>query len=727
MDRLPLVFVLHCHQPVGNLDDVFSRAVDMCYAPLLEALRAHPGVRMGLHFSGCLLEWLEDRRPGLLDRLSELARREQVELLGGGFYEPLLPLIPEDDARGQLALMNDHLARRFGKKPRGAWLGERLWSPELARLLARAGLEYTLVDDIHFPAAAAPGESARGTFVTEHQGRSLSLIPIARELRQAIPFQPVPEVLRLLQEAARGDGGCLCYADDGEKFGLWPGTHEWVFGKGWLDEFFAALQSSASVEMLTPSACLERFPPRRRVYPLPGGHEELLSGSLPAPERERLEKLRRKLEGAGLWAEVQPWLRSGRMEDFFVKYPEANHLHKKMLHVSRKLKRALADGMAPDRVEPARRALYRAQCGCVYWHGWFGGLYLPHLRDRAYRELVGAEDILDRASQGSGEWIAFEPLDFDGDGREELVAENAALSLVLDPPRGGTLAELDFRPARLNLTHLVSRHPESYHALPEAGADEDDPEGERALFLRFRPDRFLRRCLCDRFPQPESSLEEMLRGTYVEEGDFGDGEFETRQAGIDEAGDCSFSATLSRTGRLLQAGAERRLRLEKQIVLPMDRAEIEVRYRLQNLDSQPLSLLFAPEFCLRLPGAGQDGCRIETGALSGPGPRLRGAGDLPAAEALEIFDERENVRLRFEFQPAAPVWHHPVETITRTESGLGPITQGHALLPRFRMHLEPGGEARVALRLSIASGESEAVVPWTDGASPPHPESEPSR
>ncbi len=717
MDRLPLVLVIHCHQPVGNLDEVFSRAVDLCYAPFLDAVEAHPGVRLGLHFSGSLLEWLEQNRPGLLERLAALAGREQIELLGGGFYEPLLPLIPEEDAQGQLMLMREYLSSRFGRAPHGAWLGERLWSPELARNLARAQLQYTLVDDIHFPPPPAGKTHARGTFVTEHQGRALAVLPIARELRNHIPFQPVAEVTRLLQEAAREGSECLCYADDGEKFGLWPGTHEWVFGKGWLEEFFAALETSEFIETLTPSACLERFPPRQRVYLAAGGHEDLLFWSLPLPTRERLEALRQKLEPAGLWQEVRPWLGSGRVMDFFVKYPEANHLHKKMLHVSRKLRQAQAEGISAERLAPARRALYRGQCGCACWHGWFGGLYLPHLRDRLYRELLTAEDILDRQIQGADEWISFEPRDFDGDGQDELIAENAALSLVLDPSRGGTLAELDFRPARLNLTHVVSRHPEFYHRLPEAAADTDDPDGERALFERFRPDRFLRRCLVDRFPAAGTTLEEILRGTYREEGDFGDGRFEISQAGIDEAGDCSFAATFNRTGHLRRPDGAHALSLEKTVRLPLDQAEIEVRYRLTNPGAEALALCFAPEFCLRLPGIDRELCWLESPGMAGPGPRLRGAGELPPSDGLELVDESENLRLRFSFSPAASVWHHPVETITRTESGLSLINQGHALLMRFALELPPGGEALLQIRLHLASIEAEAVVPLSEAAS----------
>ena len=51
--------VLHCHQPVGNFDHVFKKALEKCYLPVLNLLDAHPNVKVGLHFSGPLLEWME--------------------------------------------------------------------------------------------------------------------------------------------------------------------------------------------------------------------------------------------------------------------------------------------------------------------------------------------------------------------------------------------------------------------------------------------------------------------------------------------------------------------------------------------------------------------------------------------------------------------------------------------------------------------------------------------
>ena len=102
-----LIMVIHCHQPVGNFDHVFDMAHDKCYRPLLDLIEAFPEVKVGLHFSGPLLEWLEKRRPGTLELMAGLVARGQVEPPSGGFFEPLLASIPVRDAKRQLLMMND--------------------------------------------------------------------------------------------------------------------------------------------------------------------------------------------------------------------------------------------------------------------------------------------------------------------------------------------------------------------------------------------------------------------------------------------------------------------------------------------------------------------------------------------------------------------------------------------------------------------------------------------
>ena len=92
-----LVLLIHAHQPCGNFESVFEKAYDSCYLPFLELLEKHPVVHVGLHYSGPLLTWIAENRPDYFPLVRKLADRGQVEMVGGGFYEPILVSIPPKD------------------------------------------------------------------------------------------------------------------------------------------------------------------------------------------------------------------------------------------------------------------------------------------------------------------------------------------------------------------------------------------------------------------------------------------------------------------------------------------------------------------------------------------------------------------------------------------------------------------------------------------------------
>ena len=75
-----------------------------------------------------------------------------------------------------------------------------------------------------------------------------------------------------------------------------------------------------------------------------------------------------------------------------------------------------------------RRAIGRAQCNDAYWHGVFGGLYLPHLRDAIWRNLAEAE-----AALRHGEGLAYDVLDLDGDGDDEVWIHSPVFSALVSP------------------------------------------------------------------------------------------------------------------------------------------------------------------------------------------------------------------------------------------------------------------------------------------------------
>src|SRR5215217_7525277 len=241
-----LLWAVHNHQPVGNFDFIFERAFDRAYNPFLEVVERHPGIKVSMHFTGILIDWLEANRPEYLRAVRALVKAGRVEVLGGGYYEPILPMLTEADRVGQITKLSDRVEALFGQRPRGMWLAERVWEPSLVSSIADSGIEYVVLDGSHFKMVGKTDEELDGYFETEDQGRSLKLLPIHDVVRDYIPFRPVEDVVRSLRELDDRAGGGrvqVVFGDDGEKFGDWPDTYETVYTHGWLDRFFSALEA----------------------------------------------------------------------------------------------------------------------------------------------------------------------------------------------------------------------------------------------------------------------------------------------------------------------------------------------------------------------------------------------------------------------------------------------------------------------------------------------------
>ena len=203
-NQIRLILALHNHQPIGNFEHVFQRAYEDSYLPFLEVFSRYPSLRIALHTSGSLMEWLVARHGEYVDRLAQLAGEGRIEVLGGPFYEPILAMIPARDRIGQIRAYSRWLQNRLGTAVRGMWIPERVWEQALARDLADAGIEYTILDDFHFKMAGLTEGELTGHLLTEDEGRLMSVFPGSERLRYLIPFGAPRADDRVPGEGLRG-------------------------------------------------------------------------------------------------------------------------------------------------------------------------------------------------------------------------------------------------------------------------------------------------------------------------------------------------------------------------------------------------------------------------------------------------------------------------------------------------------------------------------------------
>jgi len=458
MKPLYFIFALHNHQPVGNFDHVFEEAYQKAYLPFLNQFEKTSKIKICLHTSGPLWDWLQDNHPDYGKRLERLVKKGRIEVLSGGYYEPLLSLIRDEDSIGQLKLMNAALEKQFRVKPKGFWLTERVWEPSFPTISAASGLTYTVLDDTHFQMAGLKKEEIFDYFVTENKGDLLTVFPINKQLRYFIPFHPIEEIRNLFKEFHDQGMNCVVLADDGEKFGMWPGTQRSVYEEKWLEHFFSFLEESSDwLKTATFSEALETLPSRGRVYLPTASYEEMMEWALPSEQQLSYRKFQKELEEKKV-NDGKAFVKGGFFRNFFAKYSESNQMQNKQLFVSKKV-----SGLQNAKLKSqASKELYQGECNCPYWHGVFGGLYLHHLRNSTYQHLITAEALADQRTTGKFKEKLF-ATDFNCDGKDEWIVETKNLSLVLAPHGGGSLLEWDDLKSKRNVLDTMTRRFEPYH------------------------------------------------------------------------------------------------------------------------------------------------------------------------------------------------------------------------------------------------------------------------
>jgi hypothetical protein len=457
-----LLFGVHAHQPVGNFPAVLEDAHRRCYRPFLHTVHGFPEFRFAAHFSGWLLDWLLEKFPEDMHLLRQMVERGQMELFGAGDTEPVLAAIPARDRVGQVRALSEKLKHKLGAVPRGAWLTERVWEATVVPALADAGIEYVTVDDYHFLCTGRRMEELTGYFTTEEDGRRLDLFPISEALRYRLPFSPAAEAVRYLERLAEAGGPgqpAAIYFDDIEKFGIWPETYEWVYERGWLVDFIQGVLASPVIRPMRFDEYRQRERTRGIIYVPTTSYIEMNEWTLPAPAANHYAWLVERAKAEGRFDVDKPFLRGGIWKNFFSRYPESNWMHKRMLELSRRL------AALPGRHEEMRRLLYQAQANDAYWHGLFGGLYLPHLRRAVYSAMVRLEALLDRAAPRP----PVEVKDLDLDGVDELFLHDETLQAVVKLDGSASVCELVAYPLGHNFGDTLARRVEHYYRKISAG------------------------------------------------------------------------------------------------------------------------------------------------------------------------------------------------------------------------------------------------------------------
>ena len=665
-DKTTLLFGIHMHQPVDNFDEAVAGAVEKCYAPFFAVMRRYPAFRFAVHCSGWLLEKIRRDYPDCYADMEAVTQAGSVEWVTAGYYEPILSAIPSADRVGQIRRLSETIGRRFDQRPRGLWLTERVWEAGLIPDLAEAGIAYTVVDDYHFLAAGFDAQQLDGYYRTEEGGVPMALFPISKPLRYALPFEPVNKALDAIRAARHREGGAAILFDDAEKFGLWPETHEWVYEKGWLEAFVEAVLEDPAIETCHFGAYLDRERALGVAYLPNVSYYEMGEWSLKAEDALALKRMREAMGREAFEREGIKFLKGGIWKNFFVKYTESNRLHKRMLE---------AAAQRPPRNLRYREALYALQTNDVFWHGVFGGLYLPNLRDNAYRYLAECENLRYKARE------ALEVADVDLDGYEEAKAVRREAIWRFESRWGGQLTEWLDRRERWNFQNTLTRRREAYHERilnpPKAppSTPQETEEGiatihtartevsdaiRRALHFDWYP----KHSFIDHISDDSLTLETLRECRFWEYGDFANQPFEMETTAEEirfrREGGIYFDESWPTT-------------LQKRY-LP---GENRLAYTIELESGSPHAYRYALEFNLHF--ADPEAVRLEGHAI-GEGLELSHLG------SFTLVDPFTGRTIRFRADHRFTLMAVPLRTVSQSEEGFELMTQGVTLMAVFLFH-----------------------------------------
>jgi 4-alpha-glucanotransferase len=700
---IQLCLVLHNHQPIGNFDGVFEQAYQDSYLPFLDVFEPYENLRISLHTSGPLMLWLHERKPEYMMRLKALVAADRVEIVGGPFYESILTMLPSRDRIGQIQRYTTWLEERFETNVRGMWVPERVWESSLTSDLADAGMQYTVLDDFHFKAAGCAQEELFGYYATEDNGRLLRVFPGSEKLRYLIPFAPVADMIEFAKQTAQQHpGAILVFGDDGEKFGTWPDTKVHVYENGWLRDFLNALNDNRQwLQTARLADVVQQNPPVGKVYLPDCSYREMTEWALPVTQQEVFEESVHAIEHEPIWDKLRRFVRGGSWRNFKVKYIEANEMYCRMLDVSERLEKARQDFPNHELLELAEDHLYRGQCNCTYWHGAFGGIYLPHLRNAVFKELIEADNLLDAVAGRTSDYVDGQSQDFNLDFEPEVRMSNSQLIGWVAPAQGGMLYELDVRGLGHNLLANIRRRPESYHRKVLKGASASSEKvasiHDRVVFKqagldqRLQYDKYTRKSMQDHFFDESVTLEALIAGHAQERGDFLQSPYQAKL----RRGAGKVQIFMQRDGNAFGVP----LQVSKALTLEAGSSTLRIGYQIDGLPAgRPFH--FASEWNFAGMPAGAD----DRFFYNSSGQRLGQLGaalNLSDLSQLGLIDQWLSLDVQLLFDTPTHVWAFPIETVSQSEGGYELVHQSVCVIPHWTVIGDAQGRWATEMEIAI--------------------------
>lgn len=419
MNSIYVCFNFRSVSVYSDSPDEYDRMYQTVYKPLARFLYSHPDFKFSFSFTGPQLLYYKKKRNEFLTIIKELVERNQVEILGGGFYAPVLPLLFPVDRNTQIDMLSTEIRQTVGKRPRGITLFGDIWDSSLVNNLQTCGIEYTLLDSCSIP------ENKRNFLynITNDLGKSVELFPYYNEF---IPPADMPcdtfskNILKAVEKTEKQDDYYQITPDKIVILSMNYQTISELVGAKWFEQFDTYLKNTPDSRIKTGT--IDEYRKKQSIK---------IPAYIPTAMNRMLDS----------WCGYLVRDRNrtsfkNTVYNFMDNYRSCRNLYNRITYMTILINQYKKDKM---RKKAAREKLLEAQAGNAVLCTMNGPYTNTKYRQDAYRSLITAEKFLRDDGKFTEDVTRF---DYTNDGLNEYICKMQAyfayISLL-----GGAVQELD--------------------------------------------------------------------------------------------------------------------------------------------------------------------------------------------------------------------------------------------------------------------------------------------